>query len=169
MTTELSRPLLLQRIGPEGYRMRVEASAAECAALTRRMGIPAVHALACDFDLARPNGGVAVVAEGDLTAVVTQICVVSLDDFEDTLHERFRVIFVPADTENEDPDPEEDDEIPFEGDVIDLGEAAAEQLALALDPYPRKPGAELPADLVEQEGSPFAALAALRDRQRRGQ
>jgi uncharacterized metal-binding protein YceD (DUF177 family) len=169
MTTELSRPVLLQRIGPEGYRMRVEASVAECAALTRRMGIPAVRALACDFDLTRPNGGASVVAEGDLTAVVVQTCVVSLDDFEDTLHERFRVIFVPAGTENDDPDAEEDDEIPFEGDVIDLGEAAAEQLALALDPYPRKPGAELPADLVEQEGSPFAALAALRDRQRREQ
>ena len=28
--------------------------------------------------------------------------------------------------------------------MIDLGEAAAEQLGLALDPYPRMPGVEMP-------------------------
>jgi hypothetical protein len=32
---------------------------------------------------------------------------------------------------------------PFEGDAIDIGEAVAQQLALALDPYPRAPGASL--------------------------
>ena len=34
--------------------------------------------------------------------------------------------------------------IPFEGNVIDLGETAAEQLGLALDPYPRISGVEMP-------------------------
>ena len=76
--------------------------------------------------------------------MVVRTCVVSLDDFETTLEEDFRVRFVPAGTETDNPDPEAEDEIPFAGTVIDLGEAAAEQLALSLDPYPRKPGAELP-------------------------
>jgi hypothetical protein len=60
--------------------------------------------------------------------------------------------------------------------VADLGEAVAEQLALALDPYPRAPGAELPAEAAEagsEEGeatapgpaAPFAALAGLRRRE----
>ena len=43
--------------------------------------------------------------------------------------------------------------------TIDLGEAAAEQLALALDPYPRAPGAVLEME-EEPEAAPFAALAA---------
>ena len=32
---------------------------------------------------------------------------------------------------------------PFDGSAIDIGEAAAQQLALALDPYPRAAGASL--------------------------
>jgi hypothetical protein len=42
--------------------------------------------------------------------------------------------------------------------VLDLGEAVAEQLALALDPYPRVPGAELPEIESDPQERPFAAL-----------
>jgi hypothetical protein len=47
---------------------------------------------------------------------------------------------------------------------IDLGEAVAQQLALALDPYPRAPGAALPEDLRAETGaeSPFAVLERLK-------
>ena len=47
---------------------------------------------------------------------------------------------------------------------LDLGEAAAEQLALALDPYPRAPDAVLPDIPDEPEVLPFATLASLRRR-----
>ncbi len=77
-------------------------------------------------------------------AAVVRTCVISLDEFETVVEEEFRVRFVPAGTESYDPDPDAEEEIPFTRGVIDLGETAAEQLALALDPYPRKPGAELP-------------------------
>ena len=50
------------------------------------------------------------------------------------------------------------DEIPYENDEIDLGEALAEQLALALDPYSRKPGAELPGEVLDDGASPFTVL-----------
>ena len=79
------------------------------------------------------------------SAAVTQTCVVSLDDFNATVEEVFQARFVPSGDESDDIDPESEDELPFEGNLIDLGEAAAEQLALALDPYPRLPGVELPA------------------------
>jgi hypothetical protein len=42
-------------------------------------------------------------------------------------------------------DPLADEPEPLEGDRIDLGEIVAEELALAIDPYPRAPGAELAA------------------------
>ena len=68
----------------------------------------------------------------------------------------------------EDPDAEDIPEPPdpiFNGQ-IDLGVLASEQLALALDPYPRKEGVEFAADLVQvddiAEVSPFAALAKLK-------
>jgi uncharacterized metal-binding protein YceD (DUF177 family) len=91
---------------------------------------------------------------------VVQVCVISLDEFESEVVERFVVRFVPEGTESDEIDPDEDvDEIPYAGGVIDLGEAAAEQLGLALDPYPRKPGATLPESAAGEPGNPFASLA----------
>lgn len=143
MKPELHRPVSIAEIGPSGLDSVVEASPTECAALARRMGVPAVLSFACRFHLVRAAGG-AVAARGQLAASVVRTCVVSLDDFETEVDEDFKVRFVPAGTETDNPDPEAEDEIPFAGTVIDLGEAAAEQLGLALDPYPRKPAAELP-------------------------
>ena len=68
---------------------------------------------------------------------------------------------MPDGTEAEDDDPEAPDDIPYGGGSIDLGEAAAEQLALALDPYPRRPGAVLAETTAAADRSPFAALARL--------
>ncbi|MEO5866096.1 MAG: DUF177 domain-containing protein, partial [Sphingomonas sp.] len=59
------------------------------------------------------------------------------------------------------------DTVPHDGSAIDLGEVAAETMALALDPYPRAPGA---AEILrrfgvisEEEAAPLSALAGLRD------
>jgi uncharacterized metal-binding protein YceD (DUF177 family) len=156
----LHRPVVVDRVGPGGLDVDIRADAAECAALAVRMAIPAVISLACRFRLA-PEPGRAVVAEGHLQAQVVRVCVVTLEEFETPTEERFRLRFVPSGRESEDEDPESDDELPYEGGSIDLGEAAAEQLALALDPYPRMPGAELPGEAEEPLESPFAALERL--------
>jgi uncharacterized metal-binding protein YceD (DUF177 family) len=160
MTPEFHRPLSLDRIGPHGLDLAVEATPAECAALAVRMNLPAVLALSCAFHLIR-EGRDAVLARGVMKAKVTQTCVISLDDFDAPVEEVFQVCFVPSGQETDDIDPESDDEIPFEGNTIDLGEAAAEQLGLALDPYPRMPGVEMPAVEDEPEPHPFAALRRL--------
>ncbi|CAH2599303.1 conserved protein of unknown function [Rhodovastum atsumiense] len=161
---ELHRPVALDRIPATGLDVTIEASPAECEALAGRMAIPGVRSLACRFSL-RPETAGVVVAEGQLRAEVVRSCVVSLEDFAMAVEERFRVRFVPAGHESEDDDPDADDEIPYEGGVLDIGEATAEQLALALDPYPRKPDAALPESAGNVPESPFAALARL---QRRG-
>jgi uncharacterized metal-binding protein YceD (DUF177 family) len=88
-------------------------------------------------------------------------CVITLEDFETEMTEALAIRFVPAGTETEEIDPEAEDEIPYGGKTIDLGEAAAEQLALALEPYPRKPGAAL-AEEPAAPANPFAALGRLR-------
>jgi len=160
MTPEFHRPVSLDRIGPRGLDLTVEATPAECVALAARMNLPAVLALSCTFHLIRESRD-QVLARGVLQATVTQTCVVSLDDFDAPVQEVFRARFVPSDTECDDIDPESDDEIPFEGNTIDLGEAAAEQLGLALDPYPRMPGVEMPEVDDEPDPHPFAALRRL--------
>ncbi len=155
---ELHRPLAVDRIGPAGLAEEVRADEAECRALALRMAIPAVLDFVCRFALTAEPGGV-VRAEGHLRARVVRDCVVTLDAFETVTEERFRVRFVPAGRQSDDDDPESDDEIAYQGGTIDLGEAAAEQLALALDPYPRKPGVALPEAGEAPAASPFAALA----------
>jgi uncharacterized metal-binding protein YceD (DUF177 family) len=160
---ELSRPLAVDQVRPAGTEVEVRANEAECAALARRMAIPAVLELACRFRLS-PNPAAAVAAEGHLVARVMQTCVLTAEDFETVAEERFRLCFVPAGRESNDDNPESDDEIPYTGGVIDLGEAAAEQLALALDPYPKKPGAVLPEAAADPAEPPLAALARLAGR-----
>jgi len=162
MNPELHRPIATDRIDAHGLDVTVQANEAECAALASRMQLPAVLALTCRFRLNRV-GPDAIEARGQLRARVVQTCVVSLDDFESDVREDFTIRFVPAGQETDDMDPEGEDEIPFEGGMLDLGEAAAEQLGLALDPYPRQPGVELPELEMDGEPHPFAALA---DRQR---
>ncbi|MBV9736127.1 MAG: DUF177 domain-containing protein [Acidisphaera sp.] len=162
MTPELRRPFAAARVPPQGEEVLVEASAAECAALAARMRIPAVLSLTCRFALAKGPAG-SFPARGHLQARVVQVCVVTLDPFEAVVDEAFGVRFVPLGAETDDPDPEAEDEVAYAGGVLELGEAAAEQLALALDPYPRKPGAELPSqDDAPPIPGPLAGLAALK-------
>ena len=162
MNPELHRPVPLDRISRDGLDYQVRANPAECSALAERMLLPAILDLTCDFHLTRESDKI-VAAHGRLIARVVQTCVVSLDEFEATVDERFSVRFVPSGEEDEDnDDPEAPDEIPYEGRVLDLGEAAAEQLGLALDPYPRMPDAALPEVEGEADLNPFAALNALR-------
>ncbi|MBV9250527.1 MAG: DUF177 domain-containing protein [Acetobacteraceae bacterium] len=161
MTPELHRPIAAERIGPEAQEFIVEATPAECRLLAVRMNLPAIESLVCRFALRR-EGGAMIHATGTLLARVVQTCIVSLDDFAADVQEEFSVWFVPEGRESEEIDPEADDEIPYTGGVIDLGEAAAEQLGLALDPYPRKPYAVMPEIEEAEEPHPFAALAALR-------
>lgn len=161
MRPELSRPVTLDRIGAHSLDVTVDATQQECAALAKRMKLPAMHALSCKFHLVRESRDV-VFALGHLHARITQTCIVSLDDFDSTVDETFRIRFVPAGQESDDLDPEADDEIPFEASTIDLGEATAEQLGLALDPYPRMDGAALPEPEAEPAAHPFAGLAGLR-------
>jgi hypothetical protein len=54
---------------------------------------------------------------------------------------------------------------PISGGTLDLGEAVAQQLSLALDPYPRAPGAAATArETGPGDPSPFAALAKWKEK-----
>ena len=139
MTPEFSRPLAVADIPPGGRTLRVEANAAERAALARRLRLPAIESLACGFTLRRERHGV-IAADGALAARVVQVSVATDEPFSAAVEERFAVRFVPAGDESEEFDPEAPDEIPYEDGKLDLGEAASEQLALALDPWPRESG-----------------------------
>lgn len=160
--SELPRAVPADRVGAGGLVVTVDATKAECAAIARRLLLPSVESLQCRWSLRTSPGGV-VEAEGSLRSQLHQECVVSLDVFPAMVVEEFAVRFVPAGKENEESDdPDEPDELTIEDGTLELGEATVEQLALALDPYPRKPGAALPEDVTDAGDTPFGALAKLR-------
>jgi uncharacterized metal-binding protein YceD (DUF177 family) len=161
MQPELHRPIPVERVGQNGLDVTIEATRAECAALAERMNLPAIQRLVCKFQLSQ-LGLRRVLATGHLQAEVTQTCVITLEDFAATLEEDFRIRFVPEDEVTDELDLDKDDEVPFGNGVLDLGEAAAEQLGLALPPYPRMPGAEMPSLDEAEEDRPFGTLERLR-------
>lgn len=175
MDAEFSRPVAVGRIPVRDMETVIEASDDECRRLAKRLGIPALRNLSCRYRLAPGRDG-EVLAEGWLTAHVTQECVVSLEPFEDVLAESFTVRCIPSERFREDDeiDPFSVDEVPYERDSIDLGELATEELSLALDPYPHKPGSAIPEEFMAiEEGEPeetvrrqpFSALAELKKKQ----
>ena len=158
---EYSRPLPVDRVPNLGSRDRIEADAKECAALAIRCGIPKLHSLAA-FLTSMPWRGGGLKVTGPLTAEYDQISVVSLEGFTTKLETSVERYFLPphkgADTDAEDVD------IIHNGS-IDLGEIAAETLALEIDPYPRKPGEmfeDIQEDVDAAKISPFTALAKLK-------
>jgi uncharacterized metal-binding protein YceD (DUF177 family) len=147
--------------------LKLEANEAECAALAERFGLVAIERLEAEVTLT-PDGD-AIDADGSLLADVVQSCAVSGDDLVVEIREPIVLRFVPEKPSTEaEVELEEDelDEIAFAGHVFDLGEAVAQSLALAIDPYAVGPNAERVRDeagLATQPAGPLAeALAALK-------
>ncbi|MGE4481694.1 DUF177 domain-containing protein [Acidocella sp.] len=170
MQEEFSHPVKAGQIKEQPQDFTIAADAAQRAALAARFGLAGLEKLEGRFLLRHERSGI-IAGVLSMSAVVTQICVVSLEPFAAAIKERADLRFVPAAAlpraaegdEDEDITPDSfdsPDEIPYEGDIIDLGAALAEQLALTLDPYPRKPGAALPEAASDNSAHPFAALAS---------
>ena len=170
---EFSRPVRIDTLGEAPRTLSIEADEAERAALARRFGFLTLDRLAADIALSRKNEWVS--ARGTLRAALTQSCVATGEPVPEEVEEAFEVEFRPhprpgdADEEVELGGKELDVAF-YDGAMVDVGEAVAETLSLAVEPYPRAPGSDeaLRAAGVkdEQEAGPFSALAALKDKLR---
>ncbi len=166
--TEFSRIYALDTLG-EPRQVAIEATVEERTALAARFGLNALDRLSAEATLIRD--GAIVSATGRIKAQVAQACVASGADVPQTIDEPFTLRFLPeSDTTDDEVEIAEDglDDMPYSGAAIDLGEAVAQTMALALDPFPRAPDADavLRAAGVLQEGeatapSPLAGLADL--------
>lgn len=162
---ELSRPIDLRQVIDKP--VAIEASETERVALARRFDLVRIDRL--EAEVALTVDGEAVDAKGRLRAAVVQSCAVSGDDLPVTIDEPLALRFVPeveiTETELE-LEERELDEIPYSGTSFDLGEAVAQSLALAIDPYAVGPHAEQARKEAglsdETSAGPFAALAALK-------
>ncbi|WP_375401825.1 DUF177 domain-containing protein [uncultured Sphingomonas sp.] len=166
---EFSRPERVDTISGRERVVELEARPAEREALARRFGLLAVESLGASFAVAREHG--ALTARGRVTARVVQACSITDEPVASTVDERADLLFVPAGPAGEaevELSADALDTIIYEGREIDLGEAAAETMALALDPFPRAPGADRALReagvLTEEEARPLGKLAGLRDK-----
>jgi uncharacterized metal-binding protein YceD (DUF177 family) len=181
--SELERIVDVDRMGVNGAALDIAASDSERAALAKRFGFLGLPAFSARVTVDRRIGG-RVVVEGRLRGKIMQACILTLDPVAQDLDESFRIVFKEDLAEERDPESGEalvsaqaDAPEPLPGHMLDVGEIVAEQLSLAADPYPRRPGAKLEDVLPKsrrdgrverpaQRRHPFAGLASLKDKPR---
>ncbi|MEL7690948.1 DUF177 domain-containing protein [Citromicrobium bathyomarinum] len=164
---EFSRLVSLRQI--TGKPVLLEADEGERAALARRFAITEVRSLTAEISLDR--NGDRVAAAGKLEADIVQPCAVSGEDFPVHIEEDIALRFVPEGSidpalqEGEEIEIELDtsdlDEIEYNGETLDLGEAVAQTLALAIDPYAEGPDADAAREKagIKSDDSPSGPLA----------
>lgn len=172
-------PVIVAQIPDTGVHREFEASAAERQAMAELAGVREILSAQASFEVVPKSGGRYQVT-GHVRARIGQTCVVTLDPVESEIDEEVDLMFAPeaearrlADLIEEgqdDQEPPEAVDLPeaIVGGIIDLGRLATDALFLAIDPYPRKPGAVFEADITapDPEDHPFAALKALQDKKK---
>ena len=161
-------PVRLDRIGA-GIERKLEADAETCARVASFLDLLELSLFSAELRL-RPYGP-GWRLSGRLRSEGTQACGLTLEPLPFQIDRTFHVDMAEApragDKQVIDVEVSLDDDAPdlIEDGVIDLGIYAVEQLGLALDPFPRKPGAEFVPPEGPQEPSPFAVLATLKPRE----
>ena len=163
--SELTRMIKVRPL--PGEPVVIEATPEERAALAARFGLGAVDALRAEVSLAaKPR---AIRATGRLRAAIQQPCAISGEDFPTVIDEAIDLRFVDekvrpvAEGDEIELEADDCDEIEYSGDMFDLGEAVAQTLGLAIDPYAEGPNAEAvrAAAGIVKEGEQDGPLAAL--------
>lgn len=165
---EFSRRVAAAAISETPMSIAVRASKAERRALAKRFGLASLDRLSGRASLARApardGSGPAIRVEFGFEAEAVQLCVATLEPAPARLAETGLIAEFAAAPDGADADiafDGVDPPEPLRGGAVDLGELLAQHLGLALDPYPRAPGAEFAAPPPEEpRPSPFAELAA---------
>lgn len=163
----------LSEVQRGGLRRTLAADEAARARIAKALGLESVERLEAEFKLSPWLDGAEIA--GRWSARVGQVCGVTLEPFASDLEGEIRLKALPqgsaalGDADEAggelDLDPQADDPPDvLEGDRIDLGAYVVEDLSLAIDPFPRKPGVEFQAPEPAGEPSPFAVLAKLKGR-----
>lgn len=157
-----SEPVRLHQV-PGGVKRTLEPDAAARTRIARALDLASLDAFTAEMDLAQTDSGWRL--SGRVRAKLAQTCGITLEPLPVEIDAPFVVTLAEAVEEDSDEIViTMDDESPdlIENGQIDLGQYAVEQLALRLDPFPRKPGAEFVQPPEPEEISPFAVLKQLR-------
>jgi len=165
--TEWVRVIDIRHLPPAAHEITTTQD--ERRRLAGRFGLTAINQLSATVQFEAEGGKIAVT--GRISADVIQACAISGEDFPVVIDEPVDLRFVPM---RDAALPEEEielsadacDEIDYTGLTFDLGEALAQTLALAIDPFAQGPDADrarVEHGLAgETGGGAFAALAAFK-------
>ena len=163
---EFCRVVPLARLGSAPFRQQIEATTSEREKLSRRFDLLTLDRLTATVELRRQGDDV-IVLEAAFEAQFVQSCVVTLEPVEGAVSDRFTLVYGPAEAEQREVGSQQAEAAfePLNRDVIDVGEAVAQELSLSLPVFPRHPDAKIEAEtLMESTGSPFGSLARLKQR-----
>jgi len=178
MTTPLEWTHQTSAVTERGISETRQATQDELTELARTLDILSCDSLAVSYEI-KPLSGGRYRFSGKLGARVTQACVVTLEPVPEELSEQFEIELVTAsEAEPEDQAGAADGDLEIlsapdveviEDGRIEAGSIIFQLVSAALDPYPRKEGAEF--DWVDPKiaadptvVSPFAALAKLKSK-----
>lgn len=160
--SDFSRVVETDRIGDKGHTLTIEATGDERRRLAKRLDLLDLPALSAEVVLTAGKIAGSVRLQVNLAADVVQSCVVTTEPVATRLADSFELVYVPVAGSSAPRDQREvevdslaaDPPEPLIEGRIDVGEVVAEHLALAIDPYPRLPGAELPEAVDAAEDTP---------------
>jgi len=155
-----------------GIELNLEATPEERRGLAERFDVLRIDSLSGHARLERCGEGM-IRLRGRLAAEVVQACVISLEEVRSTVDESFECRFTRPGAVDADLAWDQDVE-PLAGAELDVGEIFAQQLALALDPYPRAADAyalvsrEVGPHIAFGDAEPEGALAVVRADEEQG-
>ena len=167
MSTEpaWSHPVRLTEVSRAPFRQRLAPDALVRARIASDLGLDRLDELEAFATLTPWLDG--ALLEASWSAVIEQTCGITLEPFSSRLAGAFKVRVVPNGSKNApeelggevmvDPLAEDPPDV-LEGDSVDLAAYVVEHLALEIDPFPRKPGAEFTPPDEPSPPSPFEAL-----------
>ncbi len=178
LPSPISISVTLRMVTTNGHRVKFEADAETREKIADLFDLIVLDSFVAKATLVpwRRDG---VQLDGEIIARLSQACIVSLEPVSDQIEQSFRLRLVREGSklarqlttlDEEAPVTLDDDDIPdpFSGETIEVGAIFLEQLALALNPYPRVEGKEFAdsafaeTDQPAQRENPFAALEALK-------
>ncbi len=194
LTPEWSSLIEAERVDRAPHVLKVSPTDAERTAIAKRLGLVSLDTLEVEYVLRRNPGNMVIHVQGEISATVTQKCIISLEPFKEQIKIGFDAWFADAsqalsftkakrerDLEKDNIEKpvldESEDPEPIIDGKIDLGELAVQHLSLNINPYPRREGYAQSEQAPETSravgkseiyNNPFEALKNWREKESKG-
>ncbi len=159
---EFTHTVGIDKIPAHGLEKHLVARDKEKTNLAKRFDLIDLTKLEAELNVEHDTAIGGYLVSGNLVADVVQKCVVTLEPVPAHIEKNIETLFVAV-KNGEEPESYGADDLeiePLVNGIIDLGELVAQNLGIALDPYPRKIGIEFEKPPIDND-TPRGPLADL--------